>query len=68
MNYFSEVEEITAVEDSKELEQQRWSERAIGKEAWERRQQSGEYDTASISSSIAKRLRNRKKDNGRTNR
>ncbi|CAG9531512.1 unnamed protein product [Cercopithifilaria johnstoni] len=63
----SEIEEITAIEDDKELEQQRWTERAIGKEAWERRQQSGEYDSASISSSIANRFRIKKQDRDRTN-
>ncbi|EJW74758.1 hypothetical protein WUBG_14334 [Wuchereria bancrofti] len=63
----SEIEEITAIEDDKELEQQRWAERAIGKEAWERRQQSGEYDSASISSSIANRFRIKKQERDRTN-
>ncbi|VDK63099.1 unnamed protein product [Onchocerca ochengi] len=65
----SEIEEITTIEDDKELEQQqqRWAERAIGKEAWERRQQSGEYDSASISSSIANRFRIKKQDRERTN-
>ncbi|VDO80788.1 unnamed protein product [Onchocerca flexuosa] len=65
----AEIEEITTIEDDKELEQQqqRWAERAIGKEAWERRQQSGEYDSASISSSIANRFRIKKQDRERTN-
>ncbi|VDM16328.1 unnamed protein product [Wuchereria bancrofti] len=49
------------------MEQQRWAERAIGKEAWERRQQSGEYDSASISSSIANRFRIKKQERDRTN-
>ncbi|VIO92588.1 conserved hypothetical protein [Brugia malayi] len=63
----SEIEEIAAIEDDKELDQQRWAERAIGKEAWERRQQSGEYDSASISSSIANRFRIKKQERDRTN-
>ncbi|MFH4978264.1 hypothetical protein AB6A40_004973 [Gnathostoma spinigerum] len=46
-------------------EKEKWAERAIDKEAWEKRQQSGEYDTASISSSVVNRLRGKKNDNER---
>ena len=35
----------------------RWSEKAIGKQTWQRRQQSGDYETASISSSVAGRYK-----------
>lgn len=61
--FFSETEEISPSEEEKE--QQRWAEKAIGKEAWERRQQSGEYDSASISSSLANRFRHKKTDHDR---
>lgn len=36
-----------------------WNERAIGQKTWQRRQQSGEYDTASISSSLFKNQKKR---------
>ncbi len=35
----------------------RWSERAITQQTWQRRQQGGEYDAASISSSVAARYK-----------
>ncbi|VDK23589.1 unnamed protein product, partial [Anisakis simplex] len=58
-----EIEEISP--NDEEREQQRWAEKAIGKEAWERRQQSGEYDSASISSSIVNRFKHKRTDSNR---
>lgn len=46
--------EVCKADDYKDP--QRWAERSIKKETWERRQQSGEYDSASITSSMAKRF------------
>lgn len=60
LSHFSELEELPPLAEEKE---QKWTtERTIGKETWERRQQSGEYDTASISSSVVNRYRTKKRD------
>jgi hypothetical protein len=44
-----------------------WNERAIGQKTWQRRQQSGEYETASISSSLFKKSKKNKKKNEERN-
>uniref|UniRef100_A0A1I7Z1Q8 PID domain-containing protein n=1 Tax=Steinernema glaseri TaxID=37863 RepID=A0A1I7Z1Q8_9BILA len=48
----SPVLEREHIEEEFKEEEMDWSEKAIGKQTWQRRQQSGEYDTASISSSM----------------
>ncbi|TKR64138.1 hypothetical protein L596_024720 [Steinernema carpocapsae] len=45
------------IEEEFKEEEIDWNEKAIGKQTWQRRQQSGEYDTASISSSMLNKNR-----------
>ncbi len=59
-NTHSTHRDICSADEDNERDIIRWSEQAIGKQTWQRRQQSGDYDTASISSSLAARYRNNK--------
>lgn len=51
-DFYSEQENGTIDEARDEAN---WNERAIGQKTWQRRQQNGEYDAASLSSSLYKK-------------
>ena len=56
-DYFSE----TANNEDISKDETDWNERAIGQKSWQRRQQSGEYDSASLSFSLKQGTKKSKK-------
>lgn len=57
LNLFKFLSEQENGTDETRGDEPSWDKRAIGQKTWQRRQQNGEYDSASISSSIFKKTK-----------